>query len=115
MGKIICKKCNVDAKEVVLDYYEYEEGIPLRKVNAYECPMCKEFIFTEVQVEEMERRTDMIKSEMFAFNRKITISGRSLVINIPEDLVKHMNILKGKTVKIIPSGKKRFIVEIETS
>lgn len=112
---MICKKCNVDVKEVVLDNYEYEEGIPLRKVNAYECPMCNEFIFTENQVDEMERRTDLIKSEMFAFNRKITISGRSLVINIPEDLVKHMNILKGKTVKIIPAGKKRFIVEIETS
>ena len=112
MGKIICKKCDIEAKEVVLDSYEYEEGIPLKKINTYECPNCKEFIFTEEQVEEMERRTDIIKSEMFAFNRKVTISGRSLVINIPEDLVKHMNILKGKTVKIIPAGKKRFIVEI---
>ncbi len=112
MGKMICKKCDVEAKGVVLDSYEYEEGIPLRKVNAYECPNCKEFIFTEDQVEEMEQKTDMIKSEMFAFNRKVTISGRSLVINIPEDLVKHMKIIKGNTVKIIPAGKKRFIVEI---
>ncbi len=112
MGKIICKKCNIEAKEVVLDSYEYEEGIPLRNINTYECPNCKEFIFNEDQVEEMEKKTDMIKSEMFAFNRKVTISGRSLVINIPEDLVKHMNILKGNMVKIIPAGKKRFIVEI---
>lgn len=113
MGKIICMKCKVQAKEVILESYEYEEGIPLRNVSAYECLDCNEFIFTEDQVEKMEERTDMIKSEMFAFNRKITISGRSLVINIPEDLVKHMNILKGKMVKIIPSGKKRFIVEIQ--
>ncbi len=112
MGKLICKKCDIEAKEVVLDSYEYEEGIPLRNVNAHECPKCKEFIFTEDQVKDMERRTDMIKSEMFAFNRKVTISGRSLVINIPEDLVKHMNIIKGKIVKIIPAGKNRFIVEI---
>ncbi len=55
MGKIICKKCNIEAKEVVLENYEYEEGIPLRNVNAYECPNCKEFIFTEDQVEEMEQ------------------------------------------------------------
>ena len=112
MGKMKCMKCNVEAKEVVLDKYEYEDGIPLRNVAAYECPSCNEYIFTEDQVDEMERRTDMIKSEMFAFDRKITISGRSLVINIPEDLVKHMEILKGKKVKIIPAGKKRFIVEI---
>jgi len=112
MGKIICKKCGVEAKEEILDIYEYEEGIPLRNVHAYECPKCKEFIFTDKQVEEMERRTDLIKKELFAFERKITISGRSLVINIPDDLVKHMNILKGKKVKIIPAGKNRFIVEV---
>ena len=112
MGKIICKKCNSEAQEVNLEIYEYEEGIPLRNVKAYECPNCGEFIFTEQQIEEMERRTNIKKSEMFSFKRKVTISGRSLVINIPEDLVKHMDILKGKTVKIIPAGKKRFIVEI---
>jgi len=112
MGKIICKKCGVEAKEEILDNYEYEDGIPLRNVHVYECPKCKELIFNDKQVEEMERRTHIIKAEMFAFERKVTISGRSLVINIPEDLVKHMNILKGKMVKIIPAGKKRFIVEI---
>ncbi len=39
----------------------------------------------------MEQKTDMIKSEMFAFNRKVTISGRSLVINIPDDLATIQN------------------------
>ncbi len=34
MGKMICKKCNIEPKEVVLDIYEYEEGIPLRNINA---------------------------------------------------------------------------------
>ena len=49
MGKIICKRCDIEAKEVVLDSYEYEEGISLKNVNAYECPNCGEFIFTEEQ------------------------------------------------------------------
>jgi len=112
MGKIICKNCGIEAQQIVTDKYEYEEGIPLRNVPAYECPKCKEFIFTEAQVEEMERKTDMIKAELFIFERKVTISGRSLVINLPEDLVKHMNLIKGKVVKIIPNGKKRFVVEV---
>jgi hypothetical protein len=112
MGKIICKKCGIEAKEITLDRYEYEEGIPLCNVHAFECPNCKEFIFTEEQVDEIEKRTDLIKSEMLAFERKVTVSGRSLVINLPEDLVKHMNIIKGKKVKIIPGGKKKFIVEV---
>jgi len=107
----MCNKCGMDTREVVLESYEYEEGILLRNVPAYECPKCGEFIFTEKQVEDMEQKTDLIKAEMLAFERKVTISGRSLVINLPEDLVKHMNIIKGKTVKIIPAGKKRFIVD----
>ena len=77
------------------------------KFNLYTAPK-----IIEDQVEEMEKKTDMIHSEMFSFNRKVTISGRLLVINIPDDLVKHMKIMKGNIVKIIPAGKKRFIVEI---
>ena len=115
MGKIICKKDGIEAKKIVLENYEYEEGIPLKNVDAYKCPKCKEFIFTEDQVLDMERRTDLIKSEMFGFIRKITVSGRSLVINLPEDLVRHMDLLKGKKVRILPAGKKRFVVEILAS
>ena len=111
MKEITCKKCDIPAKKVDLPVYEHEEGIPLQNVPAFECPKCKEFIFTKEQVEEMERRTDIIKVEMFTFERKVTISGRSLVINLPEALVKYMNISKGNMIKIIPSGKKRFIVE----
>ncbi len=61
MGKIICKKCNIEAKEVILDSYEYEEGIPLRNINAYECHNCKEFIFNEDQVEEMEKNLQLLR------------------------------------------------------
>ena len=53
----------------------------------------------------------MIKAEMLAFERKVTVSGRSLVINLPEDLVRHMNIIKGQKVRILPAGKRKFIVE----
>src|SRR5271157_1953659 len=95
----------------MLENYEYEDGIPLHNVPAYECPICGEYIFTEAQVDEMEGKTDMIKAEMLAFERKVTVSGRSLVINLPEDLVRHMNIIKGQKVRILPAGKRKFIVE----
>jgi len=49
VGQIICKKCGIEAKEIIIDRYEYEEGIPLSNVHAFECPNCKEFIFTEEQ------------------------------------------------------------------
>ena len=53
MGTMTCTKDGVEATEVVLERYEYEEGIPLHNVPAYECPACGEFIFTEAQVDEM--------------------------------------------------------------
>lgn len=62
MEKIICKKDGIEAKEIVLETYEYEEGISLKNVYAYECPKCKEFIFTEDQVADMERKTNIIKT-----------------------------------------------------
>jgi antitoxin component of MazEF toxin-antitoxin module len=48
---------------------------------------------------------------MLAFERKVTVSRRSLVINLPEDLVRQTNIEKGQKVKILLAGKRKFIVE----
>jgi len=67
LNQIICRKCGSKAKEIILDRYEYEEGILICNVHAFECSNCKEFIFTEEQVDEMEKRTDLIKSEMLVF------------------------------------------------
>jgi len=62
MRTIICTKDGVEATEIVLELYEYEEDISLHNVPAFECPVCGEFIFTEAQVDEMERKTDIIKN-----------------------------------------------------
>ena len=83
----------------------------MRNAPAFECPKCKEFIFTLEQVEEMERRTEQLKVHLFPFLRKVTVSGRSLVINIPEDLARHLRVIKGTAVKLIALDDKRFIVE----
>lgn len=109
---IKCLKCNEQAEKIVLPSYEYIKGITLQNVDAFECPKCGEFIFTEKQVDAMEKRTDAIKMHLFAFVRKITISGRSLVINIPEDLVRHMKLSKGKKTKLFPLDDKRLLIEI---
>ena len=111
--KLICKKCKEEAKKVMLKKYEHEKGIVLENVEAYECPRCKEFIFTEKQIEDIENTTDFIKVHKFSFKRKLTVSGRSLVINIPEDVVRHMKLEKGKTTKLTPLDDKHFVVEIE--
>lgn len=106
-----CVKCGVRARKTVLPTYEYAEGVPLRNVEVMECPKCREFMFTEKQLETVEKRTEALKAHRFAFRRRLTISGRSFVINIPEDLVRHMHLFKGKTAKLTPLDDKRFLVE----
>jgi hypothetical protein len=112
IAKVVCKKDGAQAKLTTIGSYEYEPGIPLQNVPTFECPKCHEFIFTPEQVEDMEARTDKIKAHSFAFERKITISGRSLSINLPEDLVKHMKLLKGKSLRLTPIDDKRFMAEM---
>ncbi|MGB9634984.1 MAG: hypothetical protein ACP5H8_00255 [Candidatus Micrarchaeia archaeon] len=50
------------------------------------------------------------KKNMF-FERKVTYSGRSLVMSIPEDLAKYMGLTKGNSLKIVPVNRKMFVVE----
>ncbi|HIH19792.1 TPA: hypothetical protein HA244_00825 [Candidatus Micrarchaeota archaeon] len=104
-------KCNINANRVVYPTYEYEEGVPLKDVEAFECPNCGEFTFTEEQVDEMERRTDAIKIHTFSFLRRVTVSGRSLCINIPEDLARHLKVAKGQAIRIRALDDRRFLVE----
>ncbi len=53
-----------------------------------------------------------IEKNNLYFDRKVSYSGRSLIVSLPEDLARYMGIQKGQHVKIIPVDKKRFLVEI---
>jgi len=53
-----------------------------------------------------------IRKKNLIFERKVSYAGRSLIITIPEDLAKHMGIKRGAKVKVMPVGKKWFLVEI---
>ncbi|MBI5159285.1 hypothetical protein HY992_04150 [Candidatus Micrarchaeota archaeon] len=110
--KLKCLKCKEHARKIVLPTYEYVKGVTLQNVAAFECPKCRELVFTEKQVGDMEKRADAIKAHLFAFVRKITVSGRSLVINIPEDVVRHMRLSKGKKTKLFPIDDKRLLLEV---
>ena len=112
MKKLMHLRCNVEMKKGLLTTYEHEPGIVLRDVEAYICPKCKDYIFTEKQMEKIEKRTEAIKVHTFAFERKFTISGRSLVLNIPEDIRRHMKIAKGKKARIVPLDDSKFMVEV---
>jgi len=106
---IYCAKCNVEMYLGIVPKYEYTEGIPLHNVSAHLCPKCDNVFFTEEQADEMEARTEEIKKHDFAFPRKVTISGKSLVVSIPSALAKHLHIKQGQKVRILPSSNGFFV------
>lgn len=109
---IICGKCSQKMQEVELKEYEFEDGIVLENVKAMLCPN-GHVTFTEEQALILERRTEDIKKHAFKFIRSVSKSARSLVIRIPADLAKHLEINENSKVEMIPIDKKRFLVEIK--
>ncbi|MBI4148021.1 AbrB/MazE/SpoVT family DNA-binding domain-containing protein [Candidatus Woesearchaeota archaeon] len=111
LNGIYCAKCNVQMKLGVLPKYEYEEGYPLHNVQAYRCPKCSKVFFSEEQAKEMEARTAEVKEYSFGFERKVTISGKSLVVGIPSELAVHLDIKQGTKVRIFPVAKEGFMIK----
>ena len=59
----------------------------------------------------MEERTKKLEGSTFGFERKITISGKSLALTIPKELAKHMNFSQGTLVKITPLAKRGLMIQ----
>lgn len=108
---IFCAKCDVEMKLSVIPRYDYEEGYVLHNIQAYQCPKCNRIFFTEEQAHEMELRTKELKEYEFGFERKVTISGKSLVVGIPSELADHLSIKQGQKVRIIPVAKYGFMIK----
>ena len=108
---IYCAKCNKEMREVLLPKYEFEEGLPLHNVHSYRCDNCGKIFFTENQAKEMEARTNELKEYRFGFERKLTISGRSLVLGIPSELANQLKLKQGQKVKIFPMSKEGFLIK----
>ena len=109
-GVIYCARCDKEMKLVLLPKYEYEEGYLLRNVAAYKCPKCGKTFFTEAQAKEMESKTTETKEYVFGFERKLMISGKSLVVTIPYELAEHLNVKQGQKVKIFPIAKEGLMI-----
>ncbi len=109
-NKIYCARCDQEMKLVTIPNYEFEDEIVLHNVSGYKCASCNHTFFTEEQAKEMEARTEELKEYTFGFKKKLTISGRSLVLNIPAELADHVHLKQGTPVKITPLSNEGFLV-----
>lgn len=105
-----CAKCDEEMQEVLLPKYEYEGGYLLHNTAAFRCNSCGKVFFTEAQAKEMKSRTNELKEYTFGFERKVIVSGKSLVVGIPHELVEHLHLKQGQKVKVFPIAQDGMMV-----
>jgi YgiT-type zinc finger domain-containing protein len=104
----VCEKG--DMKRKVVPYSVY--GIELGRFPADVCDKCGEEWFDEktaLKIEELQK-----EKGLFGLSResKISYSGNSLVIRIPNAIAKFVGLKKEKHVMIHPEGKNKLEIEI---
>ena len=103
-----CEQGILKKKEV--EYAVY--GISLGKFNADVCGYCSEQWFDEKTALAIEKREK--EKGLFGISKesKISYSGNSLIIRMPEKIARFMKLKKGKAVLIHPEGMKKIGIEI---
>ena len=106
-----CPLCNGKLKKTLVDYQIY--GKTLGKFPAMVCDSCQEQWFDEKTSRKIEEAGK--KAGLFGLNResKISYSGNSLIIRIPKDIAKFMDLKKESQISIYPENKNKISVDIK--
>jgi len=104
----LCEKGGLHPKKVSYTVYGMELGI----FPAQVCDGCGEQWFdeeTSKKIQDLEK-----KKGLFGLNKKskISYSGNSLIVRIPEQVAKFMNIKKEDEIIIHPEGKNKISIEL---
>ena len=104
----ICEEGKLNTKKVPYSVY----GVELGTFSAQVCNACNEQWFdekTSTKIQELEK-----KKGLFGLSKrtKISYSGNSLIVRIPESVAKFMNLHKEDEVIIHPEGKNKITVEL---
>jgi len=106
-----CVLCNGSLKKKIVDYKAY--GKSIGKFPAMVCDSCGEQWFDEKtsrKIEEAEK-----KANLFGLCResKISYSGNSLIIRIPKEIAKFMDLKKESQIIIYPENKTKISVDVK--
>src|SRR3989338_2858383 len=104
----VCEKGKLIKKKASYSVYSIELG----KFPAEICTKCGEQWFSE----ETAKKIEKIEKEkgLFGLSKqsKISYSGNSLIVRIPKEIAKFLNIKKEKQILIHPEGKNKLAIEI---
>ena len=106
-----CALCNGKLVKKIIDYKVY--GKTIGKFKALVCNSCKEQWFDEKtakKIEEIEKNKGIFG---LSKDTKISYSGNSLIIRIPKELAKFMNIKKETKVTLYPENENKICIAIK--
>ena len=104
----ICEEGRLNTKKVPYSVYGVELGI----FQAQVCNACGEQWFdeeTSKRIQELEKKKGLF---LLSKKSKVSYSGNSLIVRIPESVAKFMKIKKEDEVIIHPEGKNKITVEL---
>ena len=103
-----CEKGNLQSSKVPYSVYGVQLGVFPAKV----CSSCDEQWFdknTSEKIQALEKEKGLWG---LSKKTKISYSGNSLVIRIPEQIARYLNLKKEEEVTLHPEGKNKLILEI---
>jgi len=83
--------------------------------RGHRCPACAEEFIDQDDAErtiKVARRLG-IWGEPLKLHRKLSPSGRGIVLRIPEDLRRSMDLKGSETISLAKVGKKRILLEVQ--
>ena len=106
-----CVLCNGRLKKKLVKYEIY--GKVIGKFNAFVCDSCDERWFDEKTARKIEEAEK--KAGIFGLSRetKVSYSGNSLIIRIPKELAKFMNLKKETKVILYPENKDKLCISLK--
>lgn len=106
-----CALCDGELTKKIINYEVY--GKSIGKFSALVCDSCGEQWFDEETSKKIQEKEKKLKLFGLSKETKISYSGNSLIIRIPKELAKFMDLKKETEVIIYPENKTKLSISIK--
>lgn len=90
MKQLNCWKCNAGMKRIKDNFQGF-------KINAWECPKCKDIVYDEADIQPILRYNKLKSSKKVT--SKVGILGKSKILRIPKSIEQIYSITKGEKIE----------------
>ena len=105
-----CISCSGKLEKQIIDYKIY--GISIGKFPILVCDSCGEQWFSEETSKKIEEKEKEIGIFGLSIDSKVSYSGNSLIIRIPQNIAKFMKLNEKSKINIEPENKNKLCISI---